>query len=159
LDEPTLPYTPDSFPSVKRFARHMIQGGRLTLAPIRDAVWTPEGHADIGGQKIISCILFRSGCWQVELLVYHPGASAPLHRHNYCESADILLNGNLAGIVGNLPFKEPKGDNLALNITQIPIGAWHGGHTTQGLIALSFQKWIGVEPTFIANDWELHHGD
>lgn len=159
MTEPTLPYGPDSFPSVKRFARHMIKGGRLTLAPVRDAIWTPETHADMNGQKVMSCVLFRSGCWQVELLMFHPGASSPLHRHNFCESADILLGGNLFGVVGDLIFKPPRGDNLALNVTEIPIGAWHGGHTTAGLVALSFQKWVGREPDFIANDWELHDGD
>jgi hypothetical protein len=155
---PSMPFAADAFPGVKHFARHMLRDGKLLLAPIRDAIWTAGGHKDVGDQKMLTCILFRSGCWQVELLVIHPHSSSPLHRHNYCESADVLLNGDLAGTVDGLAIKTPRGDRLASNITCLPVGAWHGGATEKGLICLSFQRWIGIEPTFIANDWESHDG-
>jgi hypothetical protein len=107
---------------------------------------------------MMTCILFRDGCWQVELLMIHPGSSSPLHRHNFCESADVLLGGDLAGSIDGHYIGKPRGENLQANIQNLPLGAWHGGSTDKGLIALSFQKWIGREPTFIANDWEPFPG-
>lgn len=154
----TTPLAPDAFRSVKHFARHMIKGNRLTLAPLREQIWTAHGHQDVGGQQMMTAILFRSGCWQVELLMIAPGSSSPLHRHNFCDSADILLAGDLAGPIDGDAIMAPRGDNLAANIQSLPRGAWHGGTTQRGLVALSFQKWTGREPTFIAHDWEPFHG-
>lgn len=160
MTEPTLPYTHDSFRGLKHFARHMLRDGRLTLAPLRDQIWTTVGHPDLDGQPIMTSILFRSGCWQVELLMMHPGTKSPVHRHNFCESADVLLNGGLTGTVNDGPAKTvPRGDNLALNIMSLPLGAWHGGNFDKGVVCLSFQRWIGREPTFIAEDWEVLHAD
>jgi hypothetical protein len=153
-----LPLADDAFRSAKHFARHMLKDGSLLLQPIREAIWTAGGHKDVGGQKMFTCVLFRSGCWQVELLVIHPGSSSPLHRHNHCESADVLLNGDLAGTVDALSIKRPRGNKLVANITCLPIGAWHGGATETGLVALSFQRWVGMNPTFIAEDWESFDG-
>jgi hypothetical protein len=137
----------------------MLEGNRLALAPHRDLVWTSHRHMAVGDQKMMTCILFRDGCWQVELLMIHPGSTSPLHRHNFCESADVLLCGDLTGSIGGHFIGKPRGENLIANIQNLPLGAWHGGCTDSGLVALSFQRWIGREPTFIANDWEPFHGD
>jgi hypothetical protein len=148
----------DAFPSVRHFARRMLKGNFLALAPLRDRIWTSPGHVDVGDQKVMTCILFRSGCWQVELLMVHPGQVSPLHRHNFCESADVILCGDLTGSIGGRSISQPRGDRLAANIEVLPRGAWHGGGTQRGLVALSFQRWIGREPTFIADDWEAFDG-
>jgi len=150
------PLADDAFSSVKHFARWMLKENRLVLAPKRDQVWSSVGHQAVGDQHMMTAILFRSGCWQVELLCIHPGSASPVHRHNHCDSADVLLNGDLSGGIDSHPINRPLGRNLAANITSLPLGAWHGGKTQTGLIALSFQKWIGMEPTFIANDWESY---
>ena len=142
------------FPSARAFARYMLAGNRLTLAPMRSALWHPGGHGALGAQRGMTSILYRDGCWQVELLMIAPGSQAPMHRHNHCESADVLLNGDLYGTTGGRPLGIPRGANLAANIQCIPRGAWHGGGTNNGLVALSFQRWIGCEPKFIAQDWE-----
>lgn len=154
-----LPYTHDSFRGVKHFARYMIEDDRLRLAPVRDAIWTQKNHVSVAAELVMTCILFRSGPWQIEMLAVHPGSHSRRHRHNFCESADILINGDLHGIVGDKPFKAPNGPSMRHNITTLPIGLWHGGGTNTGLVALSFQRWVGREPTFIANDWESYDGD
>jgi hypothetical protein len=106
----------------------------------------------------MTCILFRSGCWQVELLMVHPGQVSPLHRHNFCESADVMLCGDLSGSIGGR-FIGRRGATGSRPTSKIlPRGAWHGGGTQRGLVALSFQRWIGREPTFIADDWEAFDG-
>lgn len=153
------PLADNAFPSVKHFARRMMVDNRLLLGPLRGEVWSSLSHKSVGDQHMMTAIVFRSGCWQVELLCIHPGSRSPLHRHNHCDSADILLNGDLQGRIDGEKFNQPSGSNLAANIQRLPLGAWHGGTTQKGLIALSFQKWIGMEPTFIANDWEAHHGN
>jgi hypothetical protein len=159
MNDVMQPLEPNAFATVRHFARHMVKGNRLVLNPLRDQVWTPPVSHDVGGKQIMSCILFRSGVWQVEMLMFHPGCVVGLHRHNHCESADIIIGGDLTGTINGRNTGIPKGGSLAANVEVLPLGCWHGGSTEKGLIALSFQRWIGMAPTFIAHDWEPHHGD
>jgi hypothetical protein len=38
-----LPLKDDAFPSVRHFARRMLKGNSLALAPLRDRIWTSPG--------------------------------------------------------------------------------------------------------------------
>lgn len=148
----------DAFPSVKAFARHMLRDDRLTLRPIPNGIWTPSSHPSQPGQFGIACILFRSGCWQVELMAGLPFTQAPMHKHNRVDSVDLVLCGELTGSVAGRQIRKGRGRLLA-NLMTIPAGIPHGGEATgAGVVFLSFQKWQG-EPTFIGMDWESCNGN
>lgn len=149
-------FTPDTFRGVRHFARHMLKDG-LLLQPVRDAVYTPDqatSHAGVYGAGM-GAVLFRSGCWQVELVIGMPNFIAPPHRHPNVDTADVVLNGSVTGHTGVRPFGRERGPLLA-NLQTIPAGARHGGKAGEfGVIYLSFQKWLnGVAPSHIGLDWE-----
>ena len=137
---------PDSFAGPRAFARYMLRDGRIDLRPIYDQIMTYDG-------TMLESILFRESCWQVELIAAMPNASAPMHRHLRCSSADLLLNGSVSGTVSGRGFAPPRGP-LSAQLKTIGVGEWHGGSAgPDGFIYLSFQQWDG-EPTFISQDWE-----
>jgi hypothetical protein len=151
-------FADDAFKSVKAFARYMLRDGRLTLRPVLDGIWAPTSHPSQPGRFGLACILFRSGCWQVEMLVGLPNCQAPAHRHNRVDSVDVILCGGVTGGVNHRAFADNRGSLLA-NLVRVPAGEWHGGAAKDsGVVYLSFQKWQG-EPTFIGLDWESHDGD
>ena len=136
----------DSFAGPRAFARYMLRDGRLDLRPMYDQIMTYNGTT-------LESILFRESCWQVELIACLPNASAPMHRHLRCSSADLLLNGSVGGTVGGRGFAPPRGP-LEAQLKTIGIGEWHGGSAGhEGFVYLSFQQWDG-EPTFISQDWD-----
>lgn len=135
-----------SFAGPRAFARHMLREDRLLLRPMYDQLMTYGGAT-------LETILFRDGCWQVELIAAMPNADAPMHRHLRCASADLLLNGTVSGTVGGRGFSPPRGP-LQAQLKTIGIGEWHGGSAGPGgFIYLSFQQWQG-KPDFISQDWE-----
>lgn len=137
---------PQSFAGPRAFARHMLRDGRLDLRPLYDQIMTYNGTT-------LETILFRESCWQVELIAAMPNAGAPMHRHLRCASADLLLNGSVAGTVSGRGFAPPRGP-LPAQLKTIGVGEWHGGAAgPEGFVYLSFQQWQG-EPTFISQDWE-----
>jgi hypothetical protein len=154
------PLAADAFIDVRHFARYMLRGNQLRLNPLRDELWTPPVSHDVGGKQIMTCILFRNGVWQVEMLMFSPTVrEVELHRHNHCESADVVLAGGFSGTINGRAIGVPRSNHLAANLEYLPLGCWHGATSEKGLVALSFQRWIGMEPTFIANDWEPYRGD
>jgi hypothetical protein len=151
-----MEFAPQDFRSPRHFARHMLDCDRLQLRPLPDAVYVPASHPSQSGIFGMSCILFRSGCWQVELLAGLPGTKAPMHRHNRVASADLLLCGGVTGAVGLKPFGANRGELIA-NLVTVPRGAWHGGAANaSGVFYLSFQQWHDGPPDFIAEDWESY---
>lgn len=135
----------NSFPGPRSFARHMLRGG-LVLRPMYDQIMTYAGTT-------IETILFREACWQVELIAALPNASAPMHKHLRCASADLLLNGTVSGTVEGRGFSPPRGP-LEAQLKTINKNEWHGGAAGPvGFVYLSFQMWDG-DPTFISEDWE-----
>ncbi len=138
---------PDAFPGPRAFARHMLQGDRLSLRPLYESIMTFRG-------AIIESILFRESCWQVELIASLPNAGTEVHRHMRCASADLLLNGGGIDAHGGVEIKGPRGP-LAAQLKSIAVGKWHGGFSgPAGFVYLSFQQWQG-EPTFISQDWDV----
>jgi hypothetical protein len=143
----------DAFRSARQFARYMLQGNRLPLAPVRTAIISgAEGVLTGVG---MAAVLFRSGCWQVELLVGMPGVVAPPHKHPNVHSADVVLCGSVCGHTGIRPFGKERGPLLA-NLQTIPAGFVHAGQSGEsGVVYLSFQQWLnGVQPSHIILDWE-----
>ena len=138
--------TTESFAGPRAFARYMLREDRVSLRPLYDRIMTYGGGT-------LESILFREGPWQVELIAAMPNASAPMHRHLRCASADLLLNGSVRGTVEGRGFSPPRGP-LQAQLKTIGKGEWHGGSAgPQGFIYLSFQQWDG-EPDFISEDWE-----
>ncbi len=134
-----------TFAGPRAFARHMLREGKW-LRPIYDQIMT-------WNRSTMETVLFREGRWQVELIAAMPDASAPMHRHLRCASADLLLNGSVLGTVEGRGFSPPRGQ-LAAQLKTIGKGEWHGGSAgSSGFVYLSFQQWDG-EPTFISQDWE-----
>jgi hypothetical protein len=143
-----MKFDKDSFAGPRGFARHMLREGHI-LRPMYDQIMTY--HHD--GRSIMESILFRDGCWQIELVAAMPESSTPMHRHLRCASADLLLNGSVGGTVEGREFGAPRG-RLEAQLKTIGKGEWHGGSAgPNGFIYLSFQQWDG-EPTFISQDWE-----
>ena len=138
--------TTKSFAGPRAFARHMLREGRIELRPLYDHIMTY-------GNATLETVLFREGCWQVELIAALGNASAPMHRHLHCASADLLLNGSVSGAVNGRGFSPPRG-RLEAQLKTIGRGEWHGGAAgPEGFVFLSFQQW-DAEPMFISQDWE-----
>lgn len=144
----------NSFAGPRAFARHMLRDDRLLLRPVYERLMTFRG-------SILESILFREGCWQVELIAAMPNAGTEVHRHLRCSSADLLLNAALpdarqarGDVLGESDVSQPKRGPLAAQLRTIGKGQWHGGQAgPEGLIYLSFQQWDG-EPDFISQDWD-----
>lgn len=140
------PLRADSFAGPRGFARWALRDGRVDLLPLYDQIATYNGNT-------LETILFRDGCWQIELIAALPDAAAPMHRHLRCASADLLLNGTVSGTVEGRGFSPPRGP-LQAQLKTIGKGEWHGGAAgSGGFVYLSFQQWDGI-PTFISQDWE-----
>lgn len=135
-----------SFPGPRAFARWALKDGCVTLRPLYDQIATYN-------ETTLETVLFREAGWQIELIAAMPNASAPMHRHLRCASADLLLNGTVSGTVEGRGFSPPRGP-LQAQLKTIGKGEWHGGAAGPvGFVYLSFQQWDG-EPTFISQDWE-----
>lgn len=136
-----------SFAGPRAFARYMLREGRLRLRPLLGEIMAFRGAG-------LETILYRSGCWQVELIAAMPHGAAEVHRHLRCTSADLLLNGSVLGAVEGRTVDSPKRGELGAQLRTIGKKEWHGGAAgPEGLVYLSFQQWDG-EPTFISQDWE-----
>jgi quercetin dioxygenase-like cupin family protein len=135
------------FAGPRAFARHMLAGDRLQLRPLFDSA---HAFAGIATESVV----FREGCWQVELVAMLPGAVVPRHRHNRVDSVDLVLGGTGRGDVAGRPLGAPQRGRLAANLVRVPKGRWHGGQAgEQGVLYLSFQQWDGP-PGLISEDWE-----
>lgn len=140
-------FTAASFAGPRAFARHMLQGDRLTLAPL------PGSMRAFGGIAM-ECVLFRQSCWQVELITMLPGIQVPQHRHLRVRSADLALGGDGAGVIGGRPMGQGQRGGLCSNLLRIEKNVWHSGFAgPQGVMFLSFQQWDGP-PALISDDWD-----
>jgi quercetin dioxygenase-like cupin family protein len=123
----------------RQFAREAMRNG-LPL--------TAAGPLRIGPHWT-ELVLYRDGPRQIELVVLHPHAQVPPHRHLRCDSADVALAGGGEVRVEGRAFPFGLGPILS-----VPVGVVHSGCAgPDGAAYLSFQIWQG-EPTYIASDWE-----
>lgn len=137
-----------NFTGVRAFARHMLQDNRLLLRPLPDSCF-------VFGSVAMEGVLFREGCWQVELASMPPDVRVPKHRHNRVDSADLLLfGGGVARVAGGENSARPRGA-LAANLVLVPRGVWHEGESgPAGVMYLSFQRWHDGPVGLLSDDWE-----
>lgn len=133
--------------NLHQFARDMIDGGRLALAPLPQ-IKLFEGCTE--------AVLYRDGPYQAELVVIPPNTSVRRHRHNRVSSVDLWLCGDIDGEIGGHRIKSQRGFGGGNDghLFPIPRGVWHHGTAgQQGVIYVSLQLWDG-KPGFISEDWE-----
>lgn len=138
-----------SFAGPRAFARYMLRDDRLLIRPQLDSIHVFNNYA-------IELVLFRESCWQVELITMLPDAVVPVHRHNRVDSCDLMLAGDIDGVVvGGVSVSHIRRGSLPANLVRVGKGIWHGGRPAkQGAVYLSFQKWDGP-PGVISDDWDL----
>ena len=142
--------TEKSFPGSRAFARWMLRDVHRLISQI------DPSRTRIFKDIATEVILFRESCWQVELITVYPNAVVAQHRHMHVESTELPLGGGV--IIGDIDGEKLKPfhrETLFANLIRIPAGVWHGGRAGQnGVVWLSFQKWIVLPPTWITDDWE-----
>lgn len=138
--------TEQSFSGPRGFARASLAHG---------IPWQPRTGLKWGFQGVGECILYRHGCWQIELMMLPPGNLIPRHRHRRVSSADLCLGGDDAlCIIGGIERDNAMHGGVDANLLLLPKDVWHEGHSgEQGAVFLSFQQWTGP-PGFIMDDWE-----
>jgi hypothetical protein len=138
----------NTFAGSRAFARYMLRDNRLLIRPRLDSIHVFNNYA-------IEVVLFRESCWQVELITMLPGAVVPIHRHNRVDSCDLMLAGDIDGVVvGGVSVNHFRRGPLPANLVRVGKGIWHGGSPADhGAVYLSFQKWDGP-PGVISDDWE-----
>ena len=129
------------------FARHALVARRLDLRAVAMRTFG----------NITCTVLYRSGCWQAELITIPGYTVVPLHRHNRVYSCDVMVGGTVDLVMGGRVTHLVKADELdETRMLQIPRRRWHGGQAgPDGVAFLSFQKWDGV-PSFVSDDWEAY---
>jgi hypothetical protein len=134
--------------TVRAFARQMLREDRLRLSPLK-------GSLRAFGSTAFESVMFRDGIWQVEMIHLLPNASIARHRHNRCDSIDLLLCGEGTAEIDGRPVPGIRTDaSLAASLVPVPRGQWHGGGAGEhGCVYLSFQKWTGAAD-YISSDWE-----
>lgn len=141
-----------SFAGPRAFARHMLLGERLRIAPLT------TGESMHWGAGFMEAILFRDACWQVSLIVIFPNVVIPPHKHMRVASVDIGLTGTGSSSVVpsfiDRVLTPPEPEHFDAYLQRVPAGSVHYGCAgASGATFLSFQQWIG-EPGFVAEDWE-----
>ncbi len=132
------------FDSPLQFARYAMDNERLLLRPI---------DMQIFGQHI-EVILFRSDCWQIEMVVSPGRVLVPMHRHNQVESCDVVIAGSAKVFMAGRSLVFTRPEIITQRMLRIPKGRWHSGESgPSGTVFLSFQRWDSA-PSFISDDWE-----
>ena len=98
-------------------------------------------------------MLYRKGCFQVQLFTVAPNIEIPDHIHPNMDSYEVHVGGDIAFRV-NGEFNNPK-NNLMPGVTRIRPTDFHGGSFgKRGGLFLSVQHWLnGVEPSSAGEDW------
>lgn len=134
--------------SLRAFARSMLAGDRLTLAPNLGLMSSTEQWSE--------SVIYRDGSFQIQLVVLRPNVQVARHCHRRVESLDLALCGSGHLYIGerSQAFGAGMRGSLAANLVPIKRGVWHAGASGPvGGSYLSFQQWDG-EPGFISEDWE-----
>lgn len=124
----------------------------------------PFHHSHVMNGNVPGVVLYRKGCYQVQLFIFSPDSIIPEHVHPNVDVFEIYMSGDIVftvdGEIKTPPVwnDEPAANGLhkmygwALRITP---ETWHGGTTgPRGGVFLSVQKWLnGVEPTTVGEEW------
>ena len=111
----------------------------------------PNEQAIIHQGDTTGVVLYRDGCFQVELFIVKPNVEIVQHIHPNVDSYEVHLAGNIDFYCEGILY------NKGVPVRVKP-DAWHGGFFgPQGGSFLSVQKWInGVSPKFVGDDWVAH---
>jgi hypothetical protein len=100
----------------------------------------------------VGFVLFREGCYQVELFLMNPSATVIDHVHPNVDTFEVYLSGDtLFKLQGQPAHNERKiGDSIRVAET-----TFHSADIgSAGGAFLSIQKWLnGVKPTSVTLDW------
>lgn len=100
-------------------------------------------------------VLFRSGPFQVELIVTNPHITVPAHAHPNVDTYERFIQQS-GGYCweGKRTMTSQQLSTVPHRYSGfIPAGMAHGAYTGDGAAFLSFQHWKGVSPSFITKDW------
>lgn len=139
------------------FMSWYLKAGSLRLKPPQDGVLFQQRP----GTSVVSVVLYRDPPFQVELVTFPPGASAPLHRHDHIDTCEVVLAGGMNFIVDGRQVgfaREPRADGSTRDLLKwvpIPRDAYHGGAAgPQGGCFLSVQMWRDMPPTHVGLEWQ-----
>ena len=138
---------PDDWDNLSAFVKWYLGNRSPLMVP-----WDAEViHLD----DATSIVLFKKGCYQVELYLIHPGRTIPLHSHPGTEVVTMVLGGS--GVCGPAhPIFNTGIDSGRCHFTAD--GESHGGaqrtENVNGFALLTFERWIDKEPTSAALNWE-----
>lgn len=122
-------------------------------------------HVDV---SVWGAVLYRAGCWQVQLFILKPNCVVPEHRHPNVDSYEVFLSGDVEFTLdaqiampmglSAVPGFDGHHEMLGTHIRVAP-GMWHGATSgAKGGLFLSIQQWLNnVPPTNVGDDWE-HRG-
>ena len=110
-------------------------------------------------------VLYRAGCWQVQIFILKPHCVIPEHRHPNVDSWEVFLSGDVEFTADGkvfIPMEESAlpgfdGEHAYFGADlRVTPGTWHGAHSgAKGGLFLSIQQWLnGVAPTNVGDDWE-----
>jgi mannose-6-phosphate isomerase-like protein (cupin superfamily) len=96
-------------------------------------------------------VLFRDGCYQVQLFIVKPDSVIEPHIHPNVDSFEVFIGGDIRFMCNNEWFEQ----NIIGNSIRVYPNSWHGGEFgSKGGCFLSVQKWLnGVLPTSVGDDW------
>jgi mannose-6-phosphate isomerase-like protein (cupin superfamily) len=96
-------------------------------------------------------VLFRDGCYQVQLFIVKPDSVIEPHIHPNVDSFEVFIGGDIRFMCNDEWFEQNTiGDSI-----RVYPNSWHGGEFGgKGGCFLSIQKWLnGVSPTSVGDDW------
>lgn len=105
--------------------------------------------------KYFESVIYRDGQYQIEIIFLFPGFNVPAHCHPHCDAAELWLGGDGESFIQDklMPSCFTQ-DDIRKNLSRVPAGIEHHGAVgINGLMYLSFQKWLDIAPSYISDDW------
>lgn len=140
-------------PELAAFLQRYFGSDKIEVRPPADAVLMVEGTTTV--------VLYREGCFQVELVALAPNLPIPEHVHPDVESYEVALAGELEFFVDGLQagfIRASRADGRSRDLGKyVPVraDAPHGGRTgARGAAFLSVQRWReGTAPGHVLLNW------
>lgn len=139
----------------------LISGPSIGRVPFNN----PITYTKFGDKTTTSITWYRSGPFQVQLIIIEPDTIIPEHKHPNMDSFEVYSGGKinfyLNGKLETEDWKllDIKGDEVAPNrgnFIRVRPDSMHGGiFGPGGSIFFSVQKWLnGVSPKDVTQDWD-----
>jgi len=99
-------------------------------------------------------VLYRDGCYQVQMFMAQPNSVAPSHIHPNVDSYELFLSGDLDFIIDGIKYSHKDAIGYSAPVRIYP-SYWHEGITGPlGGAFLSMQKWLNnTPPSCVGKDW------